>query len=63
MKRRDRVIAVVVLLLVAAPLSPQVQGTVVLRSGNLVMGEVQSLRRGTGSPHEPPNTNHAMIGW
>ena len=34
------------LLLAAAPLSAQVQDTVTLRSGNLVVGEIKSLRRG-----------------
>jgi hypothetical protein len=34
------------LLLLAAPLSAQVQDTVILRSGNPVIGEVQSLHRG-----------------
>jgi len=39
-------IVVAALLLLAAPLTAQMQDTVVLRSGNLVVGEVQSLGRG-----------------
>ena len=41
-----RSVFAIVLLLAPAPLSGQVQDTVTLRSGNLVVGEIKSLRRG-----------------
>jgi len=46
MSTRSRLFLAIGLLLPATPLSAQVQDTVTLRSGNLVVGEIKSLRRG-----------------
>jgi len=50
------------LLAAAAPLSAQVQDTVILRSGNPVVGEVESLRRGTLSV-DTDEMNVVGIDW